>query len=81
MRMTPPNLHASALAEFDGKLRETFCHITGLMPDNDEWTQATCGLATAGLGLRQAGRVMQGLRSWLWFWTDDCCQFATESIT
>jgi hypothetical protein len=54
MRMTPPNLHAGALSEFDDKLRETFSHITGLVPNNDQWNQAACGLATGGLGLRQA---------------------------
>ena len=54
MRMTPPNLHASALSAFDDKVRDTFCHITGAMPNSQQWEQATCGLACAGLGLRQA---------------------------
>ena len=54
MRMTPPKLHANALSDFDGRVRETFCHIIGAMPNNEQWEQATCGLACAGLGLRQA---------------------------
>ena len=54
MRMTPPNLQTSALAEFDTQVRKTFSAITGIIPNNSEWDQACCGVRKAGVGLRCA---------------------------
>ncbi len=54
MRMTPPDLHATALKHFDSKVYSTFSQVTGLFPDNQQWNQACRGFSHAGLGLRQA---------------------------
>ena len=54
MRCTPPHLISSALAEFDAEVRSTFSEVTGLMPDDEQWAQATRGLRHAGLGFRKA---------------------------
>lgn len=56
MRMTQPHLQLSALNDFDNKVRDAFSHITGVVPNNEQWNQATCGLSLAGLGLRKASR-------------------------
>ena len=54
MRRTPPGLQQDALNQFDSDVRMTFCNMTGLMPSDTEWLQATRGLHQAGLGLRSA---------------------------
>ena len=51
MRMTPTNLQSTALASFDDRIRDVFSHITGIMPNDEQWNQATSCLSLAGLGL------------------------------
>lgn len=54
--MVPTHLHANALAVFDKEVRNTFCKITGLLPDDGQWDQACLGFKHAGLGFRSAAR-------------------------
>ena len=54
MRMTPPELHAPALQQFDTKVRSSFSQATGLLPDEEQWAQACRSFSHAGIGLRQA---------------------------
>ena len=60
MRTTPPHLVASALGSFDTAVRQSFCKITGLMPDDAEWQQAGRSFKHAGLGLRQCSAHAPG---------------------
>ncbi len=55
-RMTPPNLQDDALASFDSKVRDTFTSFSGIITNNEEWSQAGLGFKHGGLGLRSAAR-------------------------
>ena len=52
MRTTPPRLQSTSLSHFDNDVRSTFCSVTSLLPNNEQWSQACRGLKYAGLGLR-----------------------------
>ena len=54
MRMVPTHLHTAALHNFDKEVQNTFCKVTGLLPNCDQWKQACRGFKYAGLGLRSA---------------------------
>ena len=56
MRIVPTHLHANALAGFDREVQKTFCKITGLLPDDNQWDQACLGFKHAGLGIRSETR-------------------------
>eukprot|EP00973_Karenia_brevis_P016208 2218486-Karenia_brevis.AAC.1 len=48
----PPQQQTNALKSFDAEVRSTFCHVSGLLPTDQQWGQACRGLKFAGLGLR-----------------------------
>ena len=53
MRMTPPQQQLGALQGFDQDVRDSFCAITGLLPNDPSWDQACQSFHHAGLGLRK----------------------------
>jgi hypothetical protein len=53
MRVTPPQQQLDALRGFDQDVRDSFCAITGLLPDDASWDQACRSFHHAGLGLRK----------------------------
>ena len=59
MRTTRPDWIASALAQSDAALRETFQACTGLVLTETQLEQAALPLARGGLGLRSAARHAQ----------------------
>ena len=52
IRVVPASFHAEALQTFDAAVRSCFEQFTCLHPDDEQWTQATLGTASGGLGLR-----------------------------
>ncbi|CAE7610039.1 unnamed protein product [Symbiodinium natans] len=52
MRCNPPEAQADALATFDGLVQRCFGDLTGIHLTDDQWRQASRGVAQAGLGLR-----------------------------
>jgi hypothetical protein len=52
-RTTPPSSIMQALRSFDSKVRLTFESIIGTALVGSEWTQATLGPASGGMGLRE----------------------------
>ena len=55
-RTVPHEVQSAPLQEFDAKIRDAFCSLTGFYPTDEEWKQATRGFAQGGLGLRSAAR-------------------------
>ena len=56
MRVVPASFHAGALVTFGSQVRTCFEQFTCLIPDDDQWTQATLSTDSSGLGLRSLSK-------------------------
>jgi hypothetical protein len=55
-RVAPSSHHKEALGSFDAAVRSCFEQFSCLLPDDDQWAQATLSTDSAGLGLRSLAK-------------------------